>query len=304
VHTRNLAALEASLPAALARVPVRIHGEHGRDVGDLDGSSVRHRRLRRLYRPFVQHYVALSRDLERYLVDAVGVAPARVSQIYNGVDVQRFAPAASRVRDCPFQSADEWLVGTVGRLQAVKDQVSLAHAFVRAARMQGGERLRLVVAGDGPLRAPVEAVLRDAGLSARAWLCGERADVPDILRSLDLFVLPSLAEGISNTILEAMATALPVVATAVGGNPELVLVDRTGTLVPAADPDALARAIAAYAADPARARAHGAAGRERALARFSLERMVQDYQALYERLYAPRVAAAAHAPAPLRARAR
>jgi glycosyltransferase involved in cell wall biosynthesis len=137
--------------------------------------------------------------------------------------------------------------------------------------------------------------LREAGLAERAWLCGERADVPDILRSLDLFVLPSLAEGISNTILEAMATGLPVVATRVGGNAELVDDGRTGTLVPAADADAMASAMVDYAADAGRARAHGLAGRERALARFSLERMVQDYEALYDRLCAPRAAPVATA---------
>ena len=296
VHTRNLAALEASLPAALAGVPARIHGEHGRDVGDLDGSSLRYRRLRRLYRPFVHEYVALSRDLERYLVDAVGIPTARVSQIYNGVDAARFAPGTARVPDCPFRG-DEWLVGTVGRLAAVKDQVTLAEAFVRAARTPQGARLRLVVAGDGPLRARVEQVLQDAGLAERAWLCGERPDVPDILRSLDLFVLPSLGEGISNTILEAMATALPVVATRVGGNAELVEEGRTGALVPAADADAMARAILAYATDRERARAHGRAGRERVLSRFSLERMVQDYETLYDRLCAPRTTAAVAATA-------
>jgi sugar transferase (PEP-CTERM/EpsH1 system associated) len=125
VHTRNLAALEASVPAAFARVPVRIHGEHGRDMGDLDGQSRRHRRVRRLYRPFVQHYVALSQDLERYLVEGVGVPPARISQIYNGVDADMFMPSLehpARVPDCPFRAPEEWIVGTVGRLAGVKDQ--------------------------------------------------------------------------------------------------------------------------------------------------------------------------------------
>ena len=308
VHTRNLAALEATVPAALARVPVRIHGEHGRDVGDLDGQSRRHRYLRRLYRPFVQHYVALSRDLERYLVEGVGVPPARISQIYNGVDVDAFSPRhdnAARLPDCPFREPDEWIVGTVGRLAAVKDQVTLARAFVQAARQgAAGERLRLVIAGDGPLRGPVEAVLRDAGLAHRAWLPGERTDVPALLRTLDTFVLPSIGEGISNTILEAMATALPVVATRVGGNPELVVDGLTGTLVPPGDAGAMAQAITAYAGAAARSRAHGRAGRERVMQRFSLDRMVQDYHALYERLCARRAMGAAALPSRLPARVR
>ena len=92
VHTRNMAALEMQVPAWAARVPVRIHGEHGRDVDDLEGASLRHQRIRRLYAPFVGHYVALSRDLASYLTGPVGLDEARVTQIYNGVDVERFRP--------------------------------------------------------------------------------------------------------------------------------------------------------------------------------------------------------------------
>ena len=97
VHTRNRAALEVAVPAWAAGVPVRLHGEHGRDVGDLDGSSRKYQWVRRIYRPFVSHYVALSRELERYLVENVGVPQPRISQIYNGVDAQRSPGARSRV---------------------------------------------------------------------------------------------------------------------------------------------------------------------------------------------------------------
>ena len=90
VHTRNLAALECQVPAALAGVPVRIHGEHGRDVGDLDGTRLRYQWLRRAYRPFVHNYVALSRDLASYVENKVGVPAHRIAQIYNGVDIERF----------------------------------------------------------------------------------------------------------------------------------------------------------------------------------------------------------------------
>lgn len=104
VHTRNLAALEATVPAWFAGVPVRVHGEHGRDVGDLDGSNRKYRRVRRLYRPFVSHYVALSRDLAAYLRGPIGIAPERIAQIYNGVDTAQFAPAPdvrAPIAGCP-----------------------------------------------------------------------------------------------------------------------------------------------------------------------------------------------------------
>jgi sugar transferase (PEP-CTERM/EpsH1 system associated) len=289
VHSRNLAALEVSAPAWAAQVPVRIHGEHGRDVEDLDGSSVKYQWARRLYRPFVTHYVALSRDLEQYLVRRVGVPSSRVAQLYNGVDVARFCPPThtrAPVPGCPFGSVDHFLVGTVGRMQPVKDQTNLARAFVDALRAAPAlrARLRLVMVGDGPLRDKAQAILGAAGMAELAWLPGERDDIPDILRGLDCFVLPSLAEGISNTILEAMACGLPVVATDVGGNRELLEPGVTGELVPAANPAALAEAILGYAADPLRARQAGRAGRELVERCFSMDSMTRAYRNLYDRL--------------------
>ena len=288
VHTRNLAALEATVPAWLAGVPARVHGEHGRDMGDLTGSSRRHRMIRRVYRPFVSQYVALSSDLECSLHHGAGVPTSRIARICNGVDTHRFAPAAgerrARIEGSPFQETDLWLIGTVGRLDHVKDQRSLVAAFATSVKAHPhGRRLRLVIAGDGPARGDVEAALRESGLSDRAWLAGERSDVADILRGLDCFVLPSLAEGISNTLLEAMSTGLPIVATQVGGNPELIDDARTGRLVPAGNPGRLAEAIVAYFDDRELARRHAQAARLAAVQRFSLDGMVDRYISLYER---------------------
>jgi sugar transferase (PEP-CTERM/EpsH1 system associated) len=288
VHSRNMAALEVVVPAWAARVPVRIHGEHGRDVSDLDGTKRRYQWLRRVYRPFVDHYIALSRDLADYLIRKVKVAPAHVTQVYNGVDAVRFHPAGAArapIPGCPFAAPAHWLIGTVGRMQTVKDQLNLARAFVRALVLAPELRpsLRLVMVGDGPLRAQSQAILDEAGAGALAWLPGERSDVADIMRGLDAFALPSLAEGVSNTILEAMASGLPVIATAVGGNPDLVRAGETGELVPAADPEALAEAIVRLARDPARAAALGQAGRRDAEERFSMQAMVSAYQGLYDR---------------------
>lgn len=287
VHTRNLAALEATLPAWIAGVPARIHGEHGRDVGDLDGSNLRYQRLRRLFRPFVTRYIALSPDLADYLRERVGVPGTRVEQIYNGVDTGRFCPPPSGARptieDCPFRGTDCWLVGTVGRMEAVKDQTNLARAFVAAvgADPVARARLRLVLVGDGRLKGEVAAILAAGGVRDLAWFAGERADVVPLLQSLDCFVLPSLAEGVSNTVLEAMACGLPVVATRVGANTDLIEENVTGRTVPAGDSDALANAIGAYFSAPGLAREHGQAARCRAERRFSLERMVDDYDRVY-----------------------
>jgi sugar transferase (PEP-CTERM/EpsH1 system associated) len=287
VHTRNLAALEASVPAFAAGVPVRLHGEHGRDIGDFDGSSRRHQLIRQLYRPFVTRYIAVSRDLSSYLTTKVGIAERRVSQIYNGVDLQRFQLTSHRrvaIQGCPFGGPAEWIVGHVGRMEIVKDQLTLARAFIRAVQLAPDQRkrLRLVIVGDGPLRAQAQALLDEAAVGHLAWLPGQRTDIPAILRGLDCFVLPSLGEGISNTVLEAMASRLPIIATAVGGNSELVEAGRTGELVAPSDPEAMALKILGYAQQPEHARSAGEAGRARVERLFTLEAMVQHYKRLYD----------------------
>jgi sugar transferase (PEP-CTERM/EpsH1 system associated) len=288
VHTRNLAALEACIPAWLAGVPVRIHGEHGRDVGDLDGSHGVYRIVRRVHRPFVTHYVALSKDLEGYLVDAIGIPSARVTRIVNGVDTEAFTPegALQRLAGCPFDRDGAFVFGTVGRLQAVKNQVLLARAFVRLVQIAPDlrERVRLIIIGEGRARAEIAAVLDSANLSEQVWMPGGRDDVAAVLRMLDVFVLPSLAEGISNTLLEAMGSGLPVIATRVGGNPELVDDGTTGTLVASDDVEDLTRAMLEYVRDPALSKIRGRASRARAERLFSLDTMVAQYVSLYDGL--------------------
>jgi sugar transferase (PEP-CTERM/EpsH1 system associated) len=291
VHTRNLAALEATLPAALAGVPVRIHGEHGRDVDDLDGSNVSRQIVRRLFKPFVHRYIAVSRDLGTYLEQSVGVPAARVAQIYNGVDSERFHPAGERREEVPcagFAGPEDFVIGTVGRMQDVKDQLTLARAFVRLMQGYSGaeQRLRLVMIGEGPLREKARVLLSNAGIERYAWLPGERNDVARIMRSFDLFVLPSLAEGISNTILEAMASGLPVLATAVGGNPELIEPGVTGTLVPRNDAESMARAMRAYVGSAELCRRQGSEARRTVERRFNMEAMADAYMAVYDQLLA------------------
>jgi sugar transferase (PEP-CTERM/EpsH1 system associated) len=270
---------------------VRIHGEHGRDVEDLDGSNIRRQIVRRLFKPFVHHYISVSRDLGFYLQQKVGVPHARIAQIYNGVDSDRFHPAGERREEVPcagFAGSETFVIGTVGRMQDVKDQLTLARAFVRLMQEYPGaeQRLRLVMIGGGPLREKVRVLLANAGIEQFAWLPGERNDVPRIMRSFDLFVLPSLAEGISNTILEAMASGLPVLATDVGGNPELIEPGVTGTLVPRSDAESMARAMRVYAESAELCRRQGSEARRTVERRFGMEAMVNAYMAVYDQLLA------------------
>ena len=286
VHTRNLAALETQLVAAAAGVPVRIHGEHGRDVEDLDGTNKKQQFIRRLYSPFVHRYVTVSKELQGYLVDRVGIAPNRVQQIYNGVDTDKFQPAANgrgAIEGCPFQGTEVFIVGTVGRMQMVKNQTLLARAFVRARQVnpEATQALRLVMVGEGPLRAQAQQILDEAGMGPWAWLPGERQDVHLIMRGLDAYVLPSLAEGVSNTILEAMATGLPVIATDVGGNAELVVNLETGVVIPSEDVEAMASALVSMSCQRAQTALMGQRARQQAQQRFSLSAMTTAYVDLY-----------------------
>jgi sugar transferase (PEP-CTERM/EpsH1 system associated) len=311
VHTRNLAPLEASLPAWLAGVPVRVHGEHGWDVGDLDGSNRSHRLSRRLYRPFVSHYIALSRHIEDYLHSAIGVPQGAITQIYNGVDTQRFLPPRgerSSIEGSPFNDPKFWVIGTVGRLAAVKDQAALIRALARLHRSsaEARGRMRLVIVGDGPLRFELQQLVRTEGVADSVWMPGARGDVAQVMAGLDVFALPSLAEGISNTLLEAMSCARPVIASGVGGNRELVEDGVSGTWVPPGDASELDAALLRYFAEPAMCRQHGAAARTAVESHFSLDRMVADYAAFYERVAARNVIKRAAPPmkdAPLETRA-
>ncbi len=288
LHTRNLSTLEAQFVGALARVPARVHGEHGRDVFDLEGKNRKYNVLRKAARRLIHRYIAVSQDLAGWLHETVGVPQARIAQIYNGVDRTRFHPRQETRPDLgrpEFFAGATCVIGSLGRMAAVKNYPGLTEAFIRLCRMHpdaGG--LRLVIVGDGAARQTCQAMLDAAGLGQQAWLPGDRSDTPDWMRSFDLFVLNSLGEGISNTILEAMSTGLPVIATQVGGNPELVQPGQNGFLIPSGEPDTLAQALSQYADDSARRLGEGSAARVRIETEFDWDRATTAYAAVYDAL--------------------
>lgn len=280
VHSRNWGAFDAVVAARLAGVPSVIHGEHGREATDPDGLDRRRNRARRLLAPLVSRFVTVSADLHRWLVTTVKVTPEKVLTIHNGVDVSRFTAGDRRAgREILGLPSQRVVVGAVGRLDPVKDHAKLIEAF--AALHAVRRDTELVIVGEGPSRLDLERRIVELGLTGHVHLLGLRRDVPVLLRGFDVFVLPSLAEGISNTVLEAMASGLPVVATRVGGNTELVEDGATGTLVTARDSRALADAIRAYVEDSALRARHGDAGRRRALEHFTIDNMADAYRALY-----------------------
>jgi sugar transferase (PEP-CTERM/EpsH1 system associated) len=286
LHTYNLATLEYGATAMLAGVPVRIHAEHGRDIGDPDGSNRKHNLLRRLMASVVDTYIPVSGDLRSWLTNKVGIPDAKNLLIDNGVDTGRFAPGPRRRLPGMPDFSDCFVIGTVGRMQQVKDHANLVDAFIalRERLPEQRDRLRLVIAGDGPLYPSIAARIEAAGLGESVWLPGARNDIPDLLRSFDVFALSSIAEGTPVALLEAMACGVPVVSTRVGGVPELVVENETGLLAPARDAQALADALAVYVTQPALRERHSRASRERVEARYSIASMVKAYTALYDRL--------------------
>ncbi len=288
VHTRNLGTADQQWVAMAAGVRHRVHGEHGWDAADPRGENARALRIRRACRAAAQRHVAVSRDIARWLHERVGVAEGAIRQIYNGVDSERFNPQGPLAQDWPWsrEPGDRPLViGTVGRLDPIKNQVALLHAFAQLAGAASG-RLRLAIVGAGPEGPRLREVATALGIAPWVWFAGARADAPALLRGIDIFVLPSFNEGISNTILEAMASGRPVVAARVGGNGELIEPDVTGTLCEAPAPDALTAAIRRYLDDRPLREAHGAAARARCVAHFSMGAMVLGYTELYDELLA------------------
>jgi sugar transferase (PEP-CTERM/EpsH1 system associated) len=289
VHTRNLGTLDMQVIASLQGIRARVHGEHGWDVNDLRGDNPKTVRLRRVCRRFVHRYVTTSRDLEAYLLNRVRVPASRVRQIYNGVDTELFRPR--QLHETPpwpggFSSPDTVVIGSVGRMEAVKNPLGLLSALRRLvdAVPEGRKRLRFAVVGGGPLLAELRDGLRAAGLDSITWLPGARSDVAAIVRHLDIFVLPSLNEGISNTILDAMASGIPVVAARVGGNPELVRDGETGLMYSAGDESELNAQLQRYVEDAATRQRHGARARAVAVANYTLESMVRAYLEVYQDL--------------------
>ncbi|MFC5510943.1 TIGR03088 family PEP-CTERM/XrtA system glycosyltransferase [Massilia jejuensis] len=292
LHTYNFACAEYAVPAWAAGVPVRIHAEHGRDASDPQGLNRKHNFLRRSLAPWIDRYVPVSHDLARWLNGVVKIPAAKLELIMNGVDTVRYAPQLA-VAETPWTGASgqpgmarPFVVGTVGRLQDVKDQATLIEAFALlcARRGQARDGLRLAIVGDGPLREKLARKAEQAGVADLVWFPGARNDIPELMRSFDVFALSSIAEGTPVTLLEAMACGRPVVATSVGGIPEVVRDGVNGALVAAGNAQALADALAGYVEDTARVASHGAAAREQIERHYSVAAMVGAYTALYDQL--------------------
>jgi glycosyltransferase involved in cell wall biosynthesis len=278
IHCHHYSPFVYGRIAALLRPGVRVvFTEHGR-LSDAPPS-----RKRRLVNPMLgrlsAQIFAVSADLRLHMI-AEGFPADRVRVIHNGIDPGPPSTAAARsaARRALNLPGDAFIVGTVARLDPVKDLATLIRAFARLRAQRPSARL--VIVGDGPERQALELEIARHGLGGAATFTGHREDARRLVSGFDVFANSSIHEGVSLTILEAMAAGLPVVATRVGGNPEVVD-DRTGILVPARSADDFGAALEWLAADTEGRRSMGGAARARLESAFSIQRMVGAYAACY-----------------------
>lgn len=287
VHTHmSKAVLVGATAARLTRVPLVINTAH--NLGFLALPNPALRALFWIYDKMLfwaccDVIVTVSESVRAGVVRGRIASDGKVVAIANGIDPDRFnvPPEVRRDTRTLLSGSDGPLIVTVARLVWFKGLDTLIDAV--PALLARHPRARIAIVGDGPLREILEARADALGLADRIVFLGERRDVPEILAAADIFVLPSVSEGMPISILEAMAASRPVVATRVGGVPDLVSEDETGIVVPARDPEALSAALIRLADDPALAGGMGAAGRQRLDASFSAQAMVTRTAVLYRR---------------------
>ncbi len=279
----------AALSRRFSSTPPILFTEHGRHYPD----------FRRLKRVIANRFLlrrsdrvtAVGQFVKQMLVDHEGLAPGCIQVIHNGIEPQQFSikppdEQRARIRAELGLGDDQPVILQVARFHPVKDHAcgvrAMAHVLGAVPKAQ------LILVGDGPERDAIETLANELGVSRSVRFLGVRTDIPDLMAAADVFMLSSLSEGISVTLLEAMAAARPIAATDVGGNGEVVLHDQTGLLSPRGDAEALARNLTTLLRDPDLRRRMGLAGRDRLLKQFTQQQMHDAFAGLYEEMTAHR----------------
>ncbi len=283
VHSRNWAAIEAVLAARLTGTRAIVHSEHGFDADENAKEPWRRICFRRLAFELADTILCVSNQLRQAHASRIGFPPNRISVIHNGVDTGRFFPdpaARARLRNELGILDSEFCIGSIGNLTPVKDQMTLLRAINRFATEC--RDWRLIFWGIGPERSDLEAFVQaHPEWSPRVSFLGLSNRIPEILNALDLYVLTSLTEGICNSLLEAMATCLPVLVTSTGGNPEVVLDGISGLLFPVRDFQKLSEQLRLLRHQPDLRRQIAQQGLLRVREHFSMAAMVRNYEELY-----------------------
>ena len=264
-----------------------IHSFRGKTIEDTIHIPRRRILAQRLFAHFCDGIITNSEESRKEYATLIGINPDKIYVIYNGVDGERFqktdeGEVSRRKRQLGIKEKD-LVIGTVARFDPVKNLSGLVRAYSSLMR-SSLERTKLFLIGDGPDLNAVKTLVRECRLNGRVLFAGMRSDIPECLNMMDIYVQPSLFENVPNTILEAMASGLPVIATDVGGVSEIVEKGITGFLVTPNDESGLAKSIEYLLKNPDKRRDMGALGKERVSSCFSMEKMVSDYENLYEEI--------------------
>ncbi|MBI3878134.1 MAG: glycosyltransferase family 4 protein [Verrucomicrobia bacterium] len=282
IHSHNLGALVYSIwSTAWGFWKPILQGEHGQLVGEQGRPQMLRRRARYYARCAKVHTV--SHSLRQHLVD-LGLPAKRIVALVNGVDMKRFAPGdcatARRQIGIPVEGP---VVGIVGRFDKIKRHAHMIEAFALLVRQLPGAQL-LIVGGGGPERENVERLVRESPVGKQIHLVGFQGEPCPYYQAMDVLASPSIAEGLSNVILEAMACAVPVLCHGACGNTEVISHGVDGLVSDLKEVEGLARELHAALAGPERLAAMGRAARTKIEAKFSIANMVRQYEALYREI--------------------
>ena len=272
---------KAAIAGKFAGVKGIIYTEHGRQMPGYKTTIF----LDRAVSKITDYVVPVSLDLSKYLKKVVKIEPRKIHEINNGIDTDYFSP---REKDKKLLKElcipnNTLIVGNIARLAPVKDHITLINAF--ALTEKHCHDMRLLIIGDGSERVNLEKLINELNLSDKIALLGFRRDIKEILSLFDLFVLSSISEGTSITILEAMASGKPVIATDVGANSDIITESVSGFLVPAKNAKVMAEKIAFFYKNRSMGELMGRKGREHVIGKFSVQEMTRKYERLYRRLY-------------------
>lgn len=280
VHTRNWGTIDGVIAAKLAGVRTILHGEHGRDFSDMNGKSLKHNIGRKVLSIFINRFIAVSEDIKHWLVNECGIKGGKIRKIINGVDTTQYKPGFDKKKEKEMLGFDPevLIIGAVGRLDKIKNYQMLLRAMQVIQKKK--YPVLSVFIGDGPERALLEAFANELNIHNVRFM-GQKNDVHSYFKIFDLFALTSFSEGISNTILESLASGVPVIATDVGGNKELVKDNVNGFLIPSDNHICLEKKIECLLKDENLRSSFSLKARSLCEKEFSLEQMVKEYDSLY-----------------------
>ena len=259
----------------------------GKTIEDTEKIPMRRVLAEKLFSTFCDSIVTPSEESRKEYANLISIDPSSIQVIYNGVDADRFKTTDSPLREMRREKMGirngEVVVGSVARFDPVKNMKGMVIAFSKLKEKERG-KCKLLLVGDGPEFGKVQSLASDLDIREQVIFTGMRRDIPECLGIMDIYVQPSHFEGVPNSVLEAMASGLPIIATKVGGVPEIVKDRETGILVSLNDEGGLIKAVEFLVEDLEKRREMGICGQKRVIKLFSIEKMVNDYEKLYEQI--------------------